>query len=250
MGHTAAGQIVVWQGGSLWTGRAAMTTDVHSHHAIQITLGLDGGFRLRGPEAGFSAEIVAAVVAADKPHAFSVDATVALIFVEPESPQGRAIGRLCGEAAIAGIDPELLGDTPAGLLEVIKGRNGADMEAAARAVVARLGGPGWPRDRPDARVARVIGMLGARLDDPPRLEEAAGLAKLSADRFRHLFVEETGLQYRSYLLWLRLGRAVAAFAKGHSLTEAAHAAGFSDSAHLSRTFRRTCGLMPSSLRLE
>ncbi|MBR0673338.1 helix-turn-helix transcriptional regulator [Neoroseomonas soli] len=250
MGYTAAGQIVVWQGGSLWAGRAAMTTDVHSHHAIQITLGLDGGFRLSGPEAGFGAETVAAVVAADKPHAFSVDATVALIFVEPESLQGRAISRLCGEAAIVAIDPELLGHTAAGLLEAIRGRNGAEMESAARAVVARLGGPGSPRDRPDARVARVIGMLGLRLDDPPRLEEAAHLAKLSPDRFRHLFVEETGLQYRSYLLWLRLGRAVAAFAKGQSLTEAAHAAGFSDSAHLSRTFRRTFGLMPSSLRVE
>jgi len=44
MQHAAAGQIVVWQGGSLWTGRAAMTTDVHAHHAIQITLGLDGTF--------------------------------------------------------------------------------------------------------------------------------------------------------------------------------------------------------------
>ncbi|MEO3475793.1 AraC family transcriptional regulator [Roseomonas sp. CAU 1739] len=227
-----------------------MTTDVHAHHAIQITLGLDGGFRLRGPEAAFGAETVAAVVAADKQHVFSVDATVALIFVEPESPQGRGLGRLCGEAAIVSIDPELLGRTPGALLEAIKGRDGAEMEAGARAVIAQLSGPGSPRDRPDARVARVIGMLGLRLDDPPKLAEAAHLAKLSPDRFRHLFVEETGLQYRSYLLWLRLGRAVAAFAEGHSLTEAAHAAGFSDSAHLSRTFRRTFGLMPSSLHLE
>lgn len=250
MGYTAAGQILVWQGGSLWTGRAAMTTDVHAHHAIQITLGFDGGFRLRGPEAAFGAETVAAVVAADRPHAFTVDATVALIFVEPESLQGRAIGRLCGDEGIVAIDPERLGDTPATLREAIKRRNGAEMETAARAVVSRLGGPGSPRDRPDARVARVIEVLGGRLDDPPRLEEAARLARLSPDRFRHLFVEETGLQYRSYLLWLRLGRAVAAFAKGHSLTESAHAAGFADSAHLSRTFRRTFGLMPSSLRME
>ncbi len=250
MGATATGQIVVWQGGSLWTGRAAMTTDLHAHHAIQITLGLDGGFRLRGPEAEFGPEMVAAVVAADRAHAFSVDATVALIFIEPESPQGRALGRLCGEAGIVAIETERLGHTLAALQDAITGRGGADMERAAWAVVASLAGPGSPRDRPDARVARVIALLGARLDDPPRLEEAARLARLSPDRLRHLFVEETGLQYRSYLLWLRLGRAVAAFAKGRSLTEAAHAAGFSDQAHLSRTFRRTFGLMPSSLRME
>ena len=52
------------------------------------------------------------------------------------------------------------------------------------------------------------------------------------------------------MLWLRLERAVAVFAAGGSLTDAAHAAGFADSAHLSRTFRRMFGLAPSSLQLR
>lgn len=36
---------------------------------------------------------------------------------------------------------------------------------------------------------------------------------------------------------------------GSSLTEAAHAAGFADSAHFSRTFRRMFGVAPASLRM-
>jgi len=36
--------------------------------------------------------------------------------------------------------------------------------------------------------------------------------------------------------------AIAAIAKGASATDAAHLAGFSDSAHLSRTFRRFFGM--------
>jgi len=44
-------------------------------------------------------------------------------------------------------------------------------------------------------------------------------------------------------------RAVEIFAGGGSLTEAAHRAGFSDSAHLSRTFRRMFGIAAVSLRL-
>ena len=35
--------------------------------------------------------------------------------------------------------------------------------------------------------------------------------------------------------------------RGSSLTEAAHEAGFADSAHLSRTFRATFGIAPSFL---
>ena len=46
-----------------------------------------------------------------------------------------------------------------------------------------------------------------------------------------------------------LGDAVERMADGASLTEAAHEAGFADSAHFSRTFRRMFGLAPSSLRI-
>ena len=48
-------------------------------------------------------------------------------------------------------------------------------------------------------------------------------------------------------LWLRLRRAVELLASAGSLTEAAHDAGFSDSAHLSRTFRKMFGVKPSLL---
>ncbi|MCC7134500.1 MAG: helix-turn-helix domain-containing protein, partial [Gemmatimonadales bacterium] len=66
----------------------------------------------------------------------------------------------------------------------------------------------------------------------------------------HLFVQEVGLAFRPYVLWLRLNRAVEAFAAGEALTAAAYQAGFSDSAHLSRTFRRMYGIAAASLQLE
>ena len=52
---------------------------------------------------------------------------------------------------------------------------------------------------------------------------------------------------RRYILWQRLWRAVELALKGATLTEAAHAAGLSDSAHLSRAFRETFGVTPSFL---
>jgi AraC-like DNA-binding protein len=43
---------------------------------------------------------------------------------------------------------------------------------------------------------------------------------------------------------------VEAFAAGESLTTAAYRAGFADSAHLSRTFRRMYGMSAATLTLE
>ena len=82
------------------------------------------------------------------------------------------------------------------------------------------------------------------------LGDIAALTGLSPGRARHLFVQQTGLPFRTWLLWQRLVRAVELFARGSSLTEAAHAAGFSDSAHLSRTFRRMFGIAAASLRVS
>ena len=45
-------------------------------------------------------------------------------------------------------------------------------------------------------------------------------------------------------------RAVELFSAGSSLTDAAHGAGFSDSSHLSRTFRRMFGVAADSLRVS
>jgi AraC-like DNA-binding protein len=47
------------------------------------------------------------------------------------------------------------------------------------------------------------------------------------------------------VLWARLQRAVREAGRGRSLTECAAAAGFSDGAHFSRTFRAHFGLSPS-----
>jgi len=95
----------------------------------------------------------------------------------------------------------------------------------------------------------MVALASERLDTPVSLAEVAAHVGLSNGRARHLFVEHTGMPFRTYRLWLRLMRAVELFAMGSSLTEAAHGAGFSDSSHLSRTFRRMFGIAADSLRV-
>ncbi|WP_235214942.1 helix-turn-helix domain-containing protein [Rhodococcus opacus] len=82
---------------------------------------------------------------------------------------------------------------------------------------------------------------------PVHTRDVARRVGLSASRLTHLFGAQVGLPLRRYVLWLRLTLAVTEVAAGADLTAAAHGAGFSDSAHLSRTCREIFGLPPSVL---
>src|SRR5262249_5511090 len=102
------------------------------------------------------------------------------------------------------------------------------------------------------RVNRVLKYLRKKLgiSDDFSLKTLAGISGLSQSHFMHVFTESVGVPLRSYILWLRLQRAACDLIDGSSLTSAAHSAGFSDGAHLTRTFRRMLGLTPTDLALR
>jgi AraC-like DNA-binding protein len=104
-----------------------------------------------------------------------------------------------------------------------------------------------PHRAHDARIARVVREIERRPDAFGRLQDAAALACLSPSRFRARFDAELGLPFRRFRLWRRMAAVMRTVAGGGSLTEAAHAAGFSSSAHLSSTFKRMFGLTASDL---
>jgi len=100
----------------------------------------------------------------------------------------------------------------------------------------------------DPRWAAVLAWLEQALETSVRVEDAAEAVGLSSSRFMHWFAEASGLTFRAYIRWLRLQRAVRTLSDGSTLTEAAHLAGFADSAHLTRTFVATFGVRPAPLR--
>lgn len=160
--------------------------------------------------------------------------------------------RLFSTLPIVTIPAEQLGDLPTRLRMSFDDprHSHEDLRALGQALITRVAGEGAHAERPDARITKLIPWLAARVDQAVSLREVASHVRLSPGRTRHLFVQQTGLPFRTYLLWLRLVRAVELFASGASLTEAAHGAGFSDSAHLSRTFRRMFGIAAASLRVS
>jgi len=99
----------------------------------------------------------------------------------------------------------------------------------------------------DPRISQTLAEIEATEDLNLRLSQLVENSGLSISRFRHLFSTQVGMSLKSYLLWTKLQRTIQSLATDSSLTHAAHAAGFADSAHLSRTFRRTFGLAPADL---
>lgn len=245
------GRIVIWEGASLWilaSQRPGTGTDFHAHHAIQVTVALEGAFSLRTMASVGKGPVTA--IAADVRHVFAAEGTIAFLFIEPESEAGRAIAaRLFRGAELADLAPgelaslraELGGHfasaSPDGAL-IATGRKLVQAIAGERAAAA-----------PDGRVQAMIAFARANLDRAVSLREAAAAVNLSPDRARHLFAQHTGLAFKTFVLWTRLERSVALYAAGHSLTEAAHEAGFADSAHLSRTFRKTFGVPASVIEI-
>jgi AraC-like DNA-binding protein len=247
------GEIEVWEGGSLWLLRAERereNTGWHAHHAIQLTFSLQGAQTLRTADAQLEGPAIA--VAPDTDHAFSASGHVAFLFVEPESPAGQAISAaLLGTDAVASVPTDGLDD----LLAQLRQRpqpvlpEDEDLAAIGRRLIARIAGA-VAAGPLDPRVETMIAYAAANLDKPLSLATATSHIGLSPSRLRHLFVAETGLAFKTYVLWLRIRRALEVYADGATLTDAAHEAGFADSAHLSRIFRRTFGVPAASLRIE
>lgn len=245
------GRIVVWEGASLWV-LAALDeetgTDFHAHHAIQITIALDGGFLIQTPDRRSVGPIT--LVAADARHIFEAQGMAAFLFVEPESTAGRTIAeQFLASSDLAEVEPATFTSEIAALRAgFVANCAASELVAIGREFVAGIAAE-VPILPPDARVQAMIDFTRSNLDGPLSLAMAASQANLSPSRARHLFAADTGLPFKTFVLWQRLERAVELYARGHSLTQAAHEAGFADSAHLSRTFRKTFGIPASMLEL-
>jgi len=242
--------LAISQGLSVWVMEAPEgfgDAASHSHHAIQITASLRGYLRLSGLNG--AAEGAALAVKAGARHSLDASGTLAMVFLEPESSLGRKLdAALFQESEIMALGPEMAAAL-APLETALRG-------APDRKVMLQIGRQALSQFEPvspsnanevDPRIRRIIDHAAENLDRPVSLIEAARGIYLSPSRLRHLFVEQTGLPFKTYLLWLRLVRALETYSSGSSLTEAAHLAGFSDSAHFSRTFRRTFGLPATTL---
>lgn len=192
----------------------------HRHHAAQIVQSIRAPFLLHGAQG--SQHLHHALVPPDIVHAIdSAGEPVLVLLFEP-----------------AALPPAPLADITLG----------ADLDCPQR-LLARLQGapPAHLSAAPsDTRLERFKALARAA-EGTVRLAELAGRVGLSPSRLTHLFTRSEGIAFKRWLLWDRLLRTVDRLAAGADLTTAAHAAGFADSAHFSRSFRAHFGIAASHI---
>jgi len=215
---------------------------------MHFVLAASGSLRARAGGRGPWLEAAGVVTAPDVAH--EIDARgvdVLIVFLEPESDVGGTLAAALAEPLTpldAGDRDELVrGADPGALM----GAAGAAWTAqAARACGAR---PLEGRRAIHPRVRKLLRMLKVAEAEPATsLEGLAAQVALSPGRLMHVFTASIGIPLRPYLGWLRLQRAAGAIVSGLPLTDAAHQAGFSDAAHMTRAFGRMFGVAPSKLQ--
>jgi AraC-like DNA-binding protein len=218
-------------------------TDVHAHHAFQLVvhdgracLADDRQQNLLGP---------VVVVEPDQPHAFVDERDHVLIaFVDPESTAGES---LKARRAVPGQSRDLR--TLSRMLASLRPENWSRAEETVHRILSSVCDSPiarpmswWRHPAVDAALLRLPSLVEAGTLDVATLADEVGL---SVSRLTHIFTDEIGVPLRSYARWMRLVNAVEFLANGQSVTAAAHAAGFADAAHFTRTFRSMFGLSPS-----
>ena len=234
------GRLVLSPGVALYLGLGA-DADRHAHHAVQLAWVAEGKLALTLPRGTTRARAV--LVPARVPHALSVPARpLALLLVDGHGARGVALDRRAKE-----LEGEDVADFLSGVAFPSPEASLGEVDAWIGRLLSALGVESTDAQAPSRPTRRAIAYIKQALDGVPRLADAATFASTSASRLSHRFSAEIGLPFRRFVLWTRVKRAVEIARGGGDLTASAAAAGFSDAAHLSRTFRAMFGLSPSAV---
>ena len=224
-----------WLGGVVFTpGLMAFTGEIgdtaaHSHAAIQVLLVTAGELTLTDAH-GRTASAELAIIPPGVRHEVRAapGTTGFFAYLDSDSMTGRAaVARLHGLPADE-VSSWIAAATP-----------------RSTSVLPLADSPAPRRRSAHPVVAEALRVAAATPGGPPSLGDLAAAVAMSPSRVSHLFGAEVGLPYAAWRRWTRLQLAVGTVRAGGSLTEAAHAAGFSDSAHLTKTCRDLFGITPT-----
>ncbi|QBD79444.1 AraC family transcriptional regulator [Ktedonosporobacter rubrisoli] len=252
--RTQRATFVLWPGQTLQVLCIGMgpPSTLHHHYATQLGISLGSPFLVRTRASGPYTEQQSFIAGPNVPH--QVETTGMSSFVLWS--ESRALADLAHRlrSTSASVLPTLPEELLSALLPVLLASAGHVPDEQARQallsqILTALIGSTWNEDSDDPRIATAQSLVTPQflVQQAQPITSLATCVHLSPSRFRHLWRSAMGMSVQSYLRWKRLMAAGYISARGVSLTEAAHAVGFADSAHLTRVFHATFGMPPSRI---
>ena len=239
--------LIGWGARAMFVG-PSLQMPAHRNAVAVLALALDGGLDIAhdpaDPAQGFLRCRSVLIEPAELHLLRSSGSQCAFLYVDALSHDLDILRSACrerGARASTGLWAE---DKVIALLAAMA-RSAAGWEAA-RAPLAEMLGLAR-RARPDRRIHLAVQSLERHPGDDNSAAALASEAGMSPSYFQHKFKHDTGVSLRRFRNWIRLRAVLGQAARGVTLTQAAHAAGFASSAHLSSTFKDMFGMAPSEL---
>lgn len=235
----------VWKSNMLFIGKS-IDISAHKHHNVQISIGLDNSFKLLANNAW--KEYSAVIIDKDQLHQFDGgDDWQLYILMDAETEQCRHLRReLLAHNKICEFSinrKEIIN----WLFKLINGENYFTVKETFDKILSCIL-PIENKLKPiEPRIENVINNIHQMSEKDISVRSLSSLVYLSESRLIHLFKEQVGIPIRSYILWLRIIKAVKHIMNGTTFTDAAYQTGFTDSAHLCHVFRQMFGLKLSDL---
>ena len=215
---------------------------MHHHPAVQVAVGMDGPLELTTAD-GVTRRCRAVAIGSGTRHALTCAAGVTPIslYLRPETAPGAGINTRARNGVW------VLADELSGCVATLFAERG--LEQAICHVIAELTAhTTGPDMHPQLRHA--VDLVRADPADRADLASVARAVALSPDYLGRLFKRQTGSSFSATTRWLRLVAGLEHLRDGGSVTDAAHTAGFTDSAHANRACWEMLGGSPSTLARE
>jgi AraC-like DNA-binding protein len=230
-------RVLLWQARAAYVG-PGLRLSPHRNAAATWALGLEASFQYSSLDDGKTQKLRSVLIPPHTLHHLQTQGAMVFVYLDA------------------------MGDDLATLRARGAARAGSASSVQAAAEFFRLGADKDPRDlvkwivnqlgliQPSPSHNALAAVVQAINAEPQRFQsaqQAAQMAGLSSSHFQHIFRQTMGVPFRRYRLWRRMAVVARLLAADHSLTDAAHAAGFSSSAHLSSSFRHMFGISPVTL---
>jgi len=219
----------------------------HYHYAIQITVSMQKEFILHIENKSVTTSSI--LIKNNTEHHLESGKEILIILVNPVSSFGYSLLQSLGNHDWIDFNPQWLTKLQQEFVKFSKHQISVqDLNQTCGKILSSMQNNLKNNQVfPDKRILEAVRYLEQHPMEIVPVEEIASVCKISEGRFLHLFKDNTGITYRRFQLWNKLMLAGKHLLSGMNLTDSAHAAGFADSAHLSRTFRETFGVSAKNI---